>query len=483
MTQVLSAAESAGPTRGKAAREQADKVENRIFRLKHVVATDAARILRELFGSRRGLSTAVDERTNSLIISGGKVDLQQIEAILMKIDVEGSARAGDAPQVKVFSLAHYHVEPDEGLEAMVRVLIPTARTGKFTVDARRNVVVVFADQPTIERVQVLLISLRMERETKPQPAVEDLQLRLFWIVSGAGRRGGSDLPEDFKEIAGELTRLGMASPRLATQITFRTETGARFESAATVALAGSHQLTITGTTGDRKNSVGLSLTINVSQSAPRRSSRRPLSLRTRVSVPLDRRVLLGVTPGESLTSAFVIQVSRSKPSGLTGFEFKDAPWKVVFGWLEEQTGKPVIHIHRPTGTFTFRHREKKMYTIAEVVDILNEALTAGQQKHLLIQRERQFLIVPADERVDGSIPQRVSADQLPERGKTEIVRVVIALRTLQADDVVADVKKMLGPFGEAMASKAGNRLLLQDQAGNLQRIYRMLTEIEQEKKR
>ena len=36
---------------------------------------------------------------------------------------------------------------------------------------------------------------------------------------------------------------------------------------------------------------------------------------------------------------------------------------------------------------------------------------------------------------------------------------------------------------EAIALKAGNRLLLQDQAGNLQRICRMLQEIEEEKKR
>jgi hypothetical protein len=483
VAQSLLAGEPAGPTRTKPLPDQAGRTENRIYRPKHLSAIDATRILRELFGTRRGISLAVDDRTNSLIVSAGKDSLQQIEAILMRIDVEGSARLGDAPQVKVFSLAQYHVEPDEGLEAMLRVLMPAPRSGKFTVDARRKVVVVYADQPTVERVQVLLMSLRMERETKPEPAVEDLQVRLFWIVSGGGRKGGSDLPDNFKEIAGELTRLGMANPRLAAQITLRTETGVRFESATTVALAGLHDLTVSGTTSERKDRVGLSLNITVSQPSPRRFSRRPVSLRTQLAVPFDRPVLLGVTPSESLRSAFVVQVGRKKAAGLTGFEFQEAPWKQVFAWLTKHTDKEVIMSYRPTGTFTFHGQPKKTYTIGEVIDVLNEALAAPPQKYQLIHRERHFVLVPADQRIDWTMPPQVSVDQLTQQGKTEVVRVALALRTLQAEDVVADIKKMLGPFGEAVALKAGNRLLLQDQAGNLQRICKMIAEIEQEKKR
>jgi hypothetical protein len=482
VAQALSAGESAGLTKAKPLPDQAGKVETRIYRLKHLSATDATRILRELFGPRREISLAVDDRTNSLIVSAGKDSLQQIEAILMRIDVEGSARVGDAPQVKVFSLAQFHIEPDEGLEAMLRVLMPTPKSGTFTVDARRKVVVVYADQSTAERVHVLLMSLWMERETKLEPAVEDLQVRLFWMVSGGGQRGGSELPDNFKEIAGELTRLGMANPRLAAQITLRTETGARFESATTVALAGSHDLTISGTTSDRKDRVGLSLNITVSQSSPRRSSRHPVSLRTQLAVPFDRPVLLGVTPSESLSSAFAVQVGRKKAAGLTGFEFHEAPWKQVFAWLTRHTDKEVIMSYRPTGTFTFHGQPKKTYTIGEVIDVLNEALAAPPQKYQLIHRERHFVLVPADERIDGTMPPQVPVDQLTQHGKTEIVRVAIALQRLQAEDVVADVKKMLGPFGEAVALKAGNRLLLQDQAGKLQRICKMLAEIEQEKK-
>jgi hypothetical protein len=334
------------------------------------------------------------------------------------------------------------------------------------------------------------MTLQMERDVKPVAVPKaDLQVRLFWLVSGPGKRAGSDLPDSFKGLAGELARLGMAQPRLASQLTIATESGGRFETSAAVALAGSHDLSISGTTTDRKDRIGVSLTISVNQSAPRRPSRRAVSLRTQVSVPFDRPVLLGVTPGEPLTSAFVLQVSRAGVSsnkagaGLTRIEFRDASWKKVFDWLAEQTQKQVIAETMPTGTFTFHGAAKKTYTSGEVIDILNEALTAGPQKFLLIRRERNFVVAPGDERIDGTLVPRISVHELRDLGKTEIASVVIPLRTLPAEDVVTEVKKLFGPFGEAVVLKAGNRLVLQDCAGNLRRVSELLKEIEQEKKR
>jgi type II secretory pathway component GspD/PulD (secretin) len=491
VTQALSAGESAGPPKAKLPAEKKDKAEQMIFRLKYIPAKEASRILRELYGPKGSVSIGVDDRTNALILSGTKAYLTQAEAILNKLDVEGSARVGDLPQLKVFSLAQYRVEPDDGLESMLRMLVPSGRSGKFTIDHRRKVVAVFADEATLAQVQMLLITLGGQREAnpaaKPASSTTDLQVRLFWLVSGRGRRAGDDLPDNFKEIAGELARLGMAQPHLATQLAVSSETGARFETAASVALPGAHDLTVSGFSISRDDRLGLSLTIRVSQAAPRRTSRRAVSLRTVVSVPLDRPVLLGVTPGETLTSAFVVQVSRvqaspKKAAKLIRFDFDKSPWKTVFAWLGEQTGKEVIRTSEPRGTFTFRGDKKKMYTIGEVVDLLNEAMLAGTQKYLLIQRERNFIIVPADERHESLLP-RVSIEELAHRGKTELVSVTLRLKNAKVGDVGPEIKKLLGPFGEVVIMDSVNRLVVQDCAGNLRRVCELLKEIDQPKKK
>lgn len=166
------------------------------------------------------------------------------------------------------------------------------------------------------------------------------------------------------------------------------------------------------------------------------------------------------------------------------FEFRDKRWPEVLEWLSEQTGLPVITVQKPTGTFTFVapkvNGQPREYTIPEIIDIINEALT--QQKFMLIRREASFTIVAADEQVDRAILPRVRAEDLPNRGKTEMVQTVLQLTNLVAEDMVPEVRKMMGPFGEVTALNAANQLLMQDTAGNLVRIIKTIDDIEKNEK-
>src|SRR4051794_4088564 len=54
--------------------------------------------------------------------------------------------------------------------------------------------------------------------------------------------------------------------------------------------------------------------------------------------------------------------------------FYNAPWRQVFNWLCEETGKPVLSCWTPTGGFTYQGPPGKRHTIPEVVALLNEAL-------------------------------------------------------------------------------------------------------------
>jgi RNA polymerase sigma factor (sigma-70 family) len=158
------------------------------------------------------------------------------------------------------------------------------------------------------------------------------------------------------------------------------------------------------------------------------------------------------------------------------FEMRDQPWPKVFQWLSDQTGQPVIMLSKPRGTFTFMGPAKRTYTLGEIIDVMNEALL--KQKVLLIRRTASFNLWPADEKVDPALVPTVRPGNLAGRGKTELVSMVLRLRSLVAEDVRPEVKKLLGPFGTVTGVQAGNLLVVQDMAGNLRRVLRTIRGID-----
>jgi hypothetical protein len=158
------------------------------------------------------------------------------------------------------------------------------------------------------------------------------------------------------------------------------------------------------------------------------------------------------------------------------FEMREKPWKTVFEWYSDASGLPYIGTSRPTGTFTFVGPKGKAYTLAEVTDILNEGLL--NQRFLLVRRDNCFTVLPADEKVDRALIRRVSPGDLAKLGKTELVTIELTLTSAKAADVGPDVKKLLGPFGDAVVLEKANKLILTDLAGNLVRIVLTIKEIE-----
>ena len=173
------------------------------------------------------------------------------------------------------------------------------------------------------------------------------------------------------------------------------------------------------------------------------------------------------------------------PEKKVRFEFRDKRWAEVLEWLTEQTGLNVISNNKPAGTFTFiarncRTASRANTPIPEVIDIINEALS--QQKFMLIRREASFTIVTADENIADWILPRIRPEDLASRGKTEMVSIVLQLNALVAEDMVPEVRKMMGPFGDVVALQKSNQLMMKDSAGNLNRIVKTLDEIEKSEK-
>src|SRR5262249_7205924 len=125
-----------------------------------------------------------------------------------------------------------------------------------------------------------------------------------------------------------------------------------------------------------------------------------------------------------------------KQPRLFAFAMDGKPWKEVFKWLMDNTKKPVIAQAIPTGTLTLLNPTERKYNLGEVIDIINEALLANSatQKYYLIQRERNFILVPADEKIDPALVPQITPEELmsPERGNTELVQVLFPLKNQSA---------------------------------------------------
>jgi general secretion pathway protein D len=190
-----------------------------------------------------------------------------------------------------------------------------------------------------------------------------------------------------------------------------------------------------------------------------------------VSDPLSAQQPQLLQPQPQPQPAVQLGAPKSKFQTKYSFEMRDVPWNKVIEWITEKTDVPFIGSIMPTGTFTFIPPVSDMgprkYTLPEIIDILNEAMQA--QKYLLIRRTASYTIWPADVKLDPQlVPRATSIEELKtERGKTEIVSMILPVKSLVAIDIAPDVKKMLGPFGEVIPLDAPNALYLQDKVGTL----------------
>jgi type II secretory pathway component GspD/PulD (secretin) len=162
-------------------------------------------------------------------------------------------------------------------------------------------------------------------------------------------------------------------------------------------------------------------------------------------------------------------------------EFRDSPWPDVFVWLREITELPVVGEAKPTGTFTFVAPATKTLSIPEIIDIVNDALTA--QKLMLIRRSHSFALVPTDEPIDPALVPRVKTADLSSRGNSELVSLVVPVMGVSPDDVAMEAERVMGPLGRVTPLSKANQVILQDTVGNLKRVIDTIRAMEEKQRR
>src|SRR5262249_44521302 len=112
-----------------------------------------------------------------------------------------------------------------------------------------------------------------------------------------------------------------------------------------------------------------------------------------------------------------------------------------------------------------------------IIDIINEGLET--KKFLLLRQYSSFTLLAIDDqfKAGNNVPER-SIEDLPRCGRTELVRITLTLKSLNAEEFASQARQMLSKFGTVVAIPQTNQLLLSDKAGTLVRFVNDVQAIE-----
>src|SRR5439155_4933564 len=110
------------------------------------------------------------------------------------------------------------------------------------------------------------------------------------------------------------------------------------------------------------------------------------------------------------------------------FTMDGKPWRDVVEWFADHSGLSFTGIITPTNTVNIKPPKNAKFTIAEIVDLLNDSLSAkpATERFVLIRRERTFHFIPGDEKPEQSTVPKIPLEELDKRGNTEIVQAVFS---------------------------------------------------------
>ena len=159
------------------------------------------------------------------------------------------------------------------------------------------------------------------------------------------------------------------------------------------------------------------------------------------------------------------------------FSFEDAQWGAVFEWLAGITGKALVKEDTPEGTFNYF--DTKEYTVPEALDVINSVLL--DKKFVCLIHENFLIVLNVDEGFPPHLVDQVSIEELPKRGRTEPVKVLIPLEGMVADQAKKEFEQIKGPYGAVYPLASTNNLLVVDTARNVQAIVDLIQSLRVDK--
>lgn len=155
------------------------------------------------------------------------------------------------------------------------------------------------------------------------------------------------------------------------------------------------------------------------------------------------------------------------------FNFRYAPWTEVLKLFAREAELSLDLIDVPPGTFSYY--DQNSYTPAEALDVLNGYLLP--KGFVLVHRDDFLVSLNIDNPIPPNLIPRVKPEELPQRGKNELLTVTFLLEGVDATQVAAEIQEVKGPQGKVVPLPSSNSVLVTDIGANLISIHRMLTEM------
>ena len=170
--------------------------------------------------------------------------------------------------------------------------------------------------------------------------------------------------------------------------------------------------------------------------------------------------------------------AEDEPRGDLEFQFREQPWADVLQWFARQEGLTLVMDREPPGTFTYT--DTRQYTSAQAIDLLNSVLlTRG---FTLLRRERMLTLIQLSDSIPIELIPEVSLEELPSRGRFELVRVNFSLGARPPDAVLREVTPYLGRYGRALPLAQNRRLMVIESAGKMETINMLINSVPEPKK-
>lgn len=155
------------------------------------------------------------------------------------------------------------------------------------------------------------------------------------------------------------------------------------------------------------------------------------------------------------------------------FNFRAQKWADVLDYIADEAGLSLVMNEPPGGVFNYS--DSKEYTPTEAIDLINGwLLTKG---YTLIRRDRLLMCLPLRDGLPENAIPRVTVDELPSRGRFELVTVLIPLEGRPVDTAAKELEPLKGTYGQIVPLAATGQIQVTDTAGNIQAMRPILQAI------
>lgn len=151
------------------------------------------------------------------------------------------------------------------------------------------------------------------------------------------------------------------------------------------------------------------------------------------------------------------------------FNFSGAPWSLVLQKLAEEAGYALEMKANPPGVFTYT--DPTGHTVAEAIDIVNGFLI--REGFILLRHGQLMLLVSVDD-VPTHLVERLTEEELEQRGRFELVSVEVAINEASAGDLATELQPLMTKLGKIVPVASANRMVVTDLRERLQEVLGLI---------